>query len=382
MLIKPLLFLLLLVGAFAAAPLKIQIKKDLPKSGLRTMFHSSRAYERIVADIIQVNLSDTANAQYYGPVSVGTPEQQFQLLFDTGSSNLWFPSKQCKNCFFHHHYDHSASSTYVVNGTPWKIQYGSGSAVGFLSGDVVTISGAKVRTQFAEVTSEPGITFDFAHFDGIAGMAFQRISVDNVTPVWIDMVKQGLIPTASFGFWLMNCPTCINLPGGELTLGGVDKSKFTGDLYYTPLAAETYWLINVTGVQVGGAQLGEFQGVVDTGTSLLVFPSVVAKKINQQMGCIPIPFLRGECFFIGCPDLTKLPSITYNLQGRDFTLDGADLVIKTGNGNKTECISAIIGMDIPNRPNYMIMGDVFLRKYYTHFDMDNARVGFAPAIQP
>merc|ERR1712137_497673 len=76
------------------------------------------------------------NAQYYGPITVGSPGESIQVVYDTGSSNLWVPNKDC--CSFltrHHMYHHDKSNSYVANGTKFSIRYGSGPVFGFYLGN-------------------------------------------------------------------------------------------------------------------------------------------------------------------------------------------------------------------------------------------------------
>lgn len=66
-----------------------------------------------------------------------------------------------------------------------------------------TVRGVKVERQtFGEATKQPGITFIAAKFDGILGMAYPRISVNNVLPVFDNLMEQKLVDKNIFSFYL------------------------------------------------------------------------------------------------------------------------------------------------------------------------------------
>jgi len=47
---------------------------------------------------------------------------------------------------------------------------------------------------------------------------------------------------------------------------------------------------------------------------------------------------------------------------------------------QTQCVTGVMGMSMPaTMKDMVILGDVFMRKFLTHFDMDGNRVGMALA---
>uniref|UniRef100_A0A4W5LWI0 Peptidase A1 domain-containing protein n=1 Tax=Hucho hucho TaxID=62062 RepID=A0A4W5LWI0_9TELE len=328
-------------------------------------------------------LTNFMDAQYYGVISIGTPPQDFTVLFDTGSSNLWVPSIHCSfldiACWLHHRYNSKKSSTYVQNGTKFSIQYGTGSLSGFISGDTVSLAGMQVTgQQFGEAVKQPGITFAVARFDGVLGMGYPTISVDNITPVFDTAMAAKLLPQNIFSFYISRDP--LAAVGGELMLGGTDPLHYTGELHYVNVTRKAYWQIEMNNVEVGNQLTlckAGCQAIVDTGTSLIVGPAEEVRALHKAIGALPL--LMGE-YWIDCKKVPSLPVIAFNLGGKMFNLTGDDYILKESQMGLKICLSGFMAMDIPPPAGPLwILGDVFIGRYYSVFDRDADRVGFASA---
>ncbi|KAG2334231.1 hypothetical protein Bca52824_005411 [Brassica carinata] len=105
-------------------------------------------------DVTLTNVNDNT---YFGKIMVGTPGQPFNVLFDTGSFDLWVPSLK---------WPKEGSKRYKIKRiknfqTRWEkaeVRYGTGSLKGFMRNDAVEIGGLRIRQQaFIEATEAPGV---------------------------------------------------------------------------------------------------------------------------------------------------------------------------------------------------------------------------------
>ncbi|XP_055991533.1 napsin-A [Sorex fumeus] len=336
---------------------------------------------------ILVPLSNYVNAQYFGEIGLGTPPQNFSVVFDTGSSNLWVPSRKCYffslPCWLHHRFNSKASSSFRPNGTKFAIQYGTGRLDGILSEDKLTIGGIKgASVMFGEALWQPSLVFTLAHFDGILGLGFPILAVEGVRPPLDALVDQGLLDKPVFSFYLNRDPKAAN--GGELVLGGSDPNHYIPPLTFLPVTIPAYWQIHMEQVMLGIGLTVCAKGcaaILDTGTSLITGPTEEIQALNEAIGGSPL--MTGQ-YLIQCSKVPALPPVSFLLGGVWFNLTAEEYVIQITRGGVSFCLSGFQALDLPPPAGPLwILGDVFLGTYVAVFDRgnqkDGARVGLARA---
>ncbi|GCB74719.1 hypothetical protein scyTo_0003810 [Scyliorhinus torazame] len=323
------------------------------------------------------HLSNYMDAQYYGEISIGTPPQTFAVVFDTGSSNLWVPSSYCVSeaCQLHQRFQSFFSSSYSPRGNSFTIRYGTGQLMGVLGKDKVTIGNITVNGQeFGESVYEPGSTFTLAHFDGILGLGYPSLAEGGAIPVFDRMMYQNLLEEPIFSVLINREADSEN--GGELFLGGIDHSRYTGSINWVSVSQKGYWQIEVQNITFRNTVVcrNGCSAIVDTGTSLIAGPYTSLRTMfpdhpEMELG-------MGE-IIVDCKKLPVLPDLTFTIGGVEYTLEAEDY-IKKFQEEKAVCLYGIQAINVySSKGPLWILGDVFLAKFYTIFDRGNDRVGFA-----
>ncbi len=95
-------------------------------------------------------------------IAIGSPSNTFQVIFDTGSSNIWINSIKCndKGCLNHKQFDGSKSKTYFQGPQTLKVEFGTGKLSGKVAQDNFFLGNIEVNNQsFGEIFQEDGEVF-------------------------------------------------------------------------------------------------------------------------------------------------------------------------------------------------------------------------------
>ncbi len=329
------------------------------------------------------------NLMYTGQIGIGQPAQQFDVVIDTGSADLWVFSAAtavAKQPYIHY-YDSARSATYAAPSQPipWQIAYGQGTCEGFLSADLVTLGDLQTQQTFAETTV---FSSNFNNvdepMDGILGSAMQAAASDHAPTVIESLFKAGKISSRAFSFVLQRNPVLVD--GSMMLLGPPDASYYSGSLVWSRVISTSgMWYIMMDAIAVDGANSGWCFGggsgkacvaLMDSGTSFIGvpasrWPAILAHIIAKRPDCVE----RANGGGVICTNtgLQNLPTLAFRFGGHDFALAPADYMLVFDSGLRLAMMN--IGASPSEQFDRFIMGDTFLKTYYTVFDEDNARIG-------
>ncbi|KAI0819359.1 acid protease [Trametes gibbosa] len=350
--------------------------KVLKNQALAQGKHSG--FKSAAAGIIGVPVTNGA-VTYTVSVGVGTPPTQYDLIVDTGSSNTWVGAGAA--------YVETSSS--VDTGDEVLVSYGSGIFFGEEFLDTVTLGDLVLEKQSIGV-SEFAIGFDGV--DGILGLGPVDLtegttsSGEEVPTVLDNALAQGLIGSELVGI-SFEPTTDLSVTNGELTFGGTDPSKFTGDIAYVPVTstapASEYVGIDqsITYGAAGTPILDATAGITDTGTTLVLIASDAFAAYQTATGGVQDN--NTGLLKITADQFANLESLFFHIGDNTYEFTpNAQLwprALNTAIGGDADGIYLIVadlGSDSGEGLDF-IDGFTFLERFYNVWDVANARVGFA-----
>jgi hypothetical protein len=212
---------------------------------------------------------------------------------------------------------------------------------------------------FGEISKVSGASFYASQMSGILGLAYETISVNHLD-TFVDLSD---LKDRSFAFYLN-----LDTEKSYMTIPGYDHSAMANqEFVYHNVVEQKYFSLKLTGLRQGDNKIdaGNFLAVIDSGTSVLVGPNSLVDELTKGIHVRP-----------NCDNVKNLPDVAFEIDGIEYVLTSEDYVLKITQGTTTQCTLAIMGSDFPADFNYFILGDTFMRKYYSYFDINNNRVGF------
>jgi len=335
----------------------------------QTLRHARHKHGHAVAEFLQTRI--VHKTAYWGTISVGSPPQEFKVIFDTGSGNLILPKDSCAEpgCMPHTKYSpHDSLSAKKVNNENGEagssITFGTGEIEGDFYKDKVCVGESIcVDAGFIAATHESEEPFKDIPFDGIMGMGFEDLSMGDGFNIVGDLQAKGALPGGQFSFYLTDDGD------SELTFGGYKEENLASDVVWSKVVRESWWQVAMDDITFNnkpqnlcGGDNG-CQVAVDTGTSMLAGPTDLVNKLTDMVD------VKEDC-----SNFNELPKLGFQLGNKVLNLRPDDYIDR----DASSCSFSLMSLDVPPpKGPVFIFGDPFLRRFVTVFDRAQSRVGFA-----
>lgn len=345
-------------------------------------------------------INQDSDTSYLASVTIGTPAQRFNVVLDTGSSDLWVVDSGCTGCDpTIPTFKSSSSSTFQMSSTQTgepatvSIQYGSGAVAGTVVEDIVSLGGVSVSKQTWVLVDQTSSDLLSGTNAGIMGLAFKGLANTGATPFWQALANGNQLSAPEMSFWINrligDSSEQTEVFGGIFTLGGTNTTLYTGDIDFQNLQSASsplYWMLQVSEITVQGSKVNIPTGdsanaAIDTGTTLIGAPQAAVQAIYAAIPNSQSLESVGMKGYYGFPCSTDV-SITIAFGGKSWPISSRDMNLGTPGGTSL-CVGAIFDLTAGsaveaggNNPSWVV-GDTFLKNVYSVFRADPPSVGFA-----
>merc|ERR1719456_1243126 len=143
----------------AQKPLKLKAGWEGTDLLQTVAYDASRLQGKSYSQMAQttIGLTNLKDSQYVGRIGVGSNKDPINVVFDSGSTNIWIASMDCKegSCLKHKRYDQSTSKTFADSRHTLDVTFGTGNLKGRLGTDTFSIGPYQVQGQnFALIEKE------------------------------------------------------------------------------------------------------------------------------------------------------------------------------------------------------------------------------------
>ncbi|KAI8972245.1 aspartic peptidase domain-containing protein [Trametes punicea] len=326
---------------------------------------------------VQLPLTDYTDGSldilYYGPMQFGSGQATLDINIDTGSADLWVPvgCRGCQNRMF----NTNDSTTYVPSKRKCKITYGTGQVSGTLAEDTVAVGPVGVSHQTFCAAHTVSDDFDEEPSSGLLGLAFGSIAESGKPTFFENLLAEKKLAASVFSVHL----TRGKPKGSEVCFGCYDPTKAIGPVIWNPVISRTYWSIAMDGLSINGTRSApaNLTAAVDTGTSLIYVPDDVASDFYALIpGSGPAVQYGGGFYTFPCDTPFY---VSLNLGGQAYTIHPSDFNLGRTDEDSNDCVGGILALGNGFPPDLAIIGDEFLKSWYSAFDYAG-RVGFARSV--
>jgi len=347
----------LVTQALADATVRI----PLTTSKLTAENPSLSRYVASLGGVTKPTFKNNGLLDYTTQISIGTPPETFTISFDLTLGDSVVAGTDCKTqtCKNRKLFNPKKSSTFK------SVSSTQVSAKTIVGSDKITIAGTTIKSFTFAVASTFTVADKNNPSSGIFGLGSDQYSVLKSPNLLTSLVNSAAINQSLFSIYL---DPQVNSQDSFVLFGGLDNTKYAGVIHYRPLTSNRFWAVRLISISLDGNRVhycdNPCRAIFSTIDPYLYGPPAYVRKINNALNISK-----------DCSNYYTRPRLVFHLGPHYLSIPRSSYISRVGN----QCESLLLEAQIL-RENW-VLGNLFLRSYYTVFDGVNKRVGWG-ALEP